>query len=91
MRDPHPMQSARAAAPECRTEPSPQPVFALPVCPLPACPVCAGPPERISWRQRPSEAVVLVFDPCGHRFTSPAPPLLAVTPADPSGPDPLRR
>ncbi|MGE7384668.1 hypothetical protein ACQKM2_04070 [Streptomyces sp. NPDC004126] len=56
------------------------PVLAAPASPLPACPRCADAPERISWRQRPGEPVVLVFDPCGHRWTSPAPPVLAVTP-----------
>ncbi|MFJ9338981.1 hypothetical protein ACIRP0_06770 [Streptomyces sp. NPDC101733] len=70
MRDPQPMCPPLAVAPERRTDPSP----------LPSCPLCAGVPERISWRQRPGEPVVLVFDPCGHRHTSPAPPVLAVTP-----------
>ncbi|MFD8148707.1 hypothetical protein [Streptomyces sp. NPDC059708] len=76
MPDPHTLPPLLTAAPECRTEPGP----------LPDCPRCAAPPERISWRQRPGEPVVLVFDPCGHRHASPAPPLLAVT-----APDPLRR
>lgn len=71
MRDPHPMPPPLAVAPEGRgVRPGP----------LPSCPVCASPPERISWRQRPGEPVVLVFDPCGHRHDSPAPPVLAVTP-----------
>ncbi|MEU3404462.1 hypothetical protein ABZ766_11015 [Streptomyces sp. NPDC006670] len=73
MPDPRPAPPLLSAAPECRTEPGP----------LPDCPRCAAPPERISWRQRPGEPVVLVFDPCGHRHTSPAPPLLAVTPLPP--------
>ncbi|MFD9301390.1 hypothetical protein ACFWCB_01615 [Streptomyces sp. NPDC060048] len=67
MRDPHSTQPA--AAPEYLPEPSP----------LPRCPVCDGAPERISWSQRPGEPVVLVFAPCGHRHTSPAAPVLAVT------------
>ncbi|MFD3549999.1 hypothetical protein ACFWUW_31205 [Streptomyces sp. NPDC058655] len=63
-----------AAAPECPPQPGP----------LPCCPVCDSTPERISWRQRPGLPVVLVFAPCGHRWSSPAPPVLAVTPpADP--------
>ncbi|MCX5192649.1 hypothetical protein OOK31_01870 [Streptomyces sp. NBC_00249] len=78
MRDPHPMPPTLTALPECRTEPGPRPAS-----PLPSCPVCDTAAERISWRQRPGEPVVLVFDPCGHRHTSPAPPLLAVTPAAP--------
>ncbi|MFD0359734.1 hypothetical protein ACFVHW_39310 [Streptomyces sp. NPDC127110] len=69
MRDPHTAPPVLAA-----------PVLAAPASPLPACPRCADAPERISWRQRPGEPVVLVFDPCGHRWTSPAPPVLAVTP-----------
>ncbi|MFD3874557.1 hypothetical protein [Streptomyces sp. NPDC058623] len=73
MRDPHSMPSVLTAAPDGRTRPSP----------LPACPVCVEVPERISWRQRPGEPVVLVFEPCGHRHTSPAPPVLAVTPPPP--------
>ncbi|QES58389.1 hypothetical protein DEJ51_33175 [Streptomyces venezuelae] len=68
MRDPH--ATPLAAAPECLPAPRP----------LPDCPVCADPPERISWRQRPGRPVTLVFDPCGHRWSSPAPPVLAVTP-----------
>ncbi|MEU3725643.1 hypothetical protein [Streptomyces sp. NPDC031705] len=75
MRDPHTAPPVLAAAPECRTDPGP-PASS----PLPACPRCAAAPERISWRQRPGEPVVLAFDPCGHRWTSPAPPVLAVTP-----------
>lgn len=73
MRDPH--STPLAAAPECRSEPSP----------LPRCPVCDGAPERISWRQRPGLPVVLAFDPCGHQHTSPAPPVLAVLPAGSAG------
>ncbi|MFJ1566035.1 hypothetical protein ACIOG8_17705 [Streptomyces erythrochromogenes] len=68
MRDPH--VTPLAAAPECPPEPGP----------LPCCPVCGGVPERISWRQRPGDPVHLVFDPCGHRWSTPAPPVLAVTP-----------
>ncbi|MFD7258682.1 hypothetical protein [Streptomyces sp. NPDC059874] len=66
MRDPH--ATPLAAAPECRPEPGP----------LPGCPVCDGAPERISWRQRPGEPVVLVFEPCGHRRVSAAAPVLTV-------------
>ncbi|MGW7347698.1 hypothetical protein [Streptomyces sp. NPDC054854] len=73
MRDTHPMPSVLTAAPEDRSGPGP----------LPDCPVCVVASERISWRQRPGEPVVLVFEPCGHRHTSPAPPLLAVTPPPP--------
>ncbi|MCX4695177.1 hypothetical protein [Streptomyces sp. NBC_01408] len=69
MRDPH--STPFAAAPECLPEPGP----------LPRCPVCDRVPERISWRQRPGEPVVLAFDPCGHRASSPAAPVLAVVPA----------
>ncbi|MBT2458734.1 hypothetical protein [Streptomyces sp. ISL-86] len=69
MRDPHAMPPL-TAAPECPPEPSP----------LPRCPVCERAPERISWRQRPGRPVLLVFDPCGHRRTSSAAPILAVTP-----------
>ncbi|CAM5659024.1 hypothetical protein SAVIM338S_06724 [Streptomyces avidinii] len=59
------------------------PLAAAPGCPpehsaLPCCPVCDSAPERISWRQRPGQPVVLVFDPCGHRHTSPAAPMLVV-------------
>ncbi|MFH7599203.1 hypothetical protein WDV06_29515 [Streptomyces racemochromogenes] len=71
MPDPHTVPPAPTAA--HRTGPGP----------LPGCPRCATPPRRISWRQRPGEPVVLVFEPCGHRHTSPAPPLLAVTPLPP--------
>ncbi|MEU8777880.1 hypothetical protein [Streptomyces sp. NPDC048606] len=71
MRDPHTAPPTLTALPECRTRPGPP-------SPLPSCPRCAGTPERISWRQRPGEPVVLVFEPCGHRHTSPAPPVLAV-------------
>ncbi|MFG2616712.1 hypothetical protein ACGFXC_03750 [Streptomyces sp. NPDC048507] len=71
MRDPHPMPPTLAARSECREAPP---------GPLPSCPACGTAPERISWRQRPGEPVVLVFDPCGHRHASPAPPVLAVTP-----------
>ncbi|MEV6676937.1 hypothetical protein AB0N09_08705 [Streptomyces erythrochromogenes] len=61
------------------------PLVAAPGCPpqagpLPCCPVCDGVPERISWRQRPEQPVLLVFDPCGHRWSTPAEPVLAVTP-----------
>lgn len=73
MRDPHTAPTVLAAAPRCRTEQGPM------ASPLPDCPQCEDAPQRISWRQRPGEPVVLVFDPCGHRWTSPAPPLLAVT------------
>ncbi|MEV6955867.1 hypothetical protein [Streptomyces sp. NPDC051183] len=72
MRDQH--STPLAAAPECRSEPSP----------LPRCPVCEDAPERISWRQRPGLPVVLAFDPCGHQHTSPAPPVLAVLPPGPA-------
>ncbi|MDX6764610.1 hypothetical protein SIN09_35795 [Streptomyces sp. F8] len=68
MRDPH--LTPLAAAPGCPPE----------SCPLPSCPVCDGVPERISWRQRPGQPVLLVFEPCGHRWSTPAPPVLAVTP-----------
>ncbi|WP_392897076.1 hypothetical protein [Streptomyces sp. LN699] len=73
MRDPHSNPPTLVAEPECPSRPGP----------LPACPVCTGTPERISWRQRPGEPVVLVFEPCGHRHSSPAPPLLVVTPPVP--------
>ncbi|KOU31214.1 hypothetical protein [Streptomyces sp. WM6368] len=73
MRDQH--ATPLTAAPECLPEPRP----------LPCCPVCADAPERISWRQRPGRPVTLVFDPCGHRWFSPAPPVLAVTPPRPAG------
>ncbi|MFB7058031.1 hypothetical protein [Streptomyces vinaceus] len=69
MRDPHPVPLL-VAAPEAPAEPGP----------LPRCPVCASAPERISWRQCPGRPVVLAFDPCGHRYASQAPPVLAVTP-----------
>ncbi|WP_405699814.1 MULTISPECIES: hypothetical protein [unclassified Streptomyces] len=81
MREPPPVPRL-ASAPAAPAEPSP----------LPRCPECASAPERISWRQRPGRPVVLVFDPCGHRYTSPAPPVLAVTPPPPEayeGPAPL--
>ncbi|MFF9978279.1 hypothetical protein [Streptomyces erythrochromogenes] len=68
MRDPH--VTPLAAAPACPPEPGP----------LPRCPVCDGVPERISWRQRPGQPVLLAFDPCDHRWSTPAPPVLAVTP-----------
>ncbi|MCX4782203.1 hypothetical protein [Streptomyces sp. NBC_01264] len=74
MSDPHSTQLA--AAPEYRAD---QP------SPLPCCPVCDEAPERISWRQRPGQPVVLVFDPCGHRYGSPAAPVLAVSPAPVTG------
>ncbi|MFF4330623.1 hypothetical protein ACFYZT_29455 [Streptomyces sp. NPDC001591] len=73
MPDPHTVPPVLTAAPKCRTEPGP----------LPACPRCAAPPRRISWRQRPGEPVALVFEPCGHRHTCAAPPVLAVTPLPP--------
>nr|WSX48255.1 hypothetical protein OG409_04370 [Streptomyces sp. NBC_00974] len=73
MRDPH--STPLAAAPECRPEHSE----------LPRCPVCASTPERISWRQRPGRPVVLVFDPCGHRHTSSAAPVLVVGDAAAAG------
>ncbi|UQX04349.1 hypothetical protein [Streptomyces sp. RerS4] len=76
MRDPHTVPPTLTALPECHTEPEPEPG---PPSPLPSCPACGDAPHRISWRQRPGEPVVLVFDPCGHRHTSPAPPILAVT------------
>ncbi|MFF5705071.1 hypothetical protein ACFY7H_21570 [Streptomyces sp. NPDC012794] len=82
MRDPHTAPPVLAAASECRTGPRPAP----PASPLPVCPRCAVAPERISWRQRPGEPVDLLFDPCGHRWTSPAPPVLAVTPPAPLSP-----
>ncbi|KMO95953.1 hypothetical protein [Streptomyces roseus] len=68
MRDPHTVPRL-VGAPEAPAEPGP----------LPRCPVCASAPERISWRQRPGRPVVLVFDPCGHRYASSTPPHLAVT------------
>ncbi|MFD9478548.1 hypothetical protein [Streptomyces nojiriensis] len=68
MRDQH--VTPLTAAPECLPDPRP----------LPCCPVCADAPERISWRQRPGRPVILVFDPCGHRWSSPAPPVLAINP-----------
>ncbi|MET8755128.1 hypothetical protein ABZW32_34275 [Streptomyces sp. NPDC004667] len=75
MRDPQTVPPpTRASAPELR---------AVRPGPLPSCPVCADAPERISWRQRPGEPVLLVFEPCGHRHGSPAPPVLAVTPPAP--------
>ncbi|MFF3673618.1 hypothetical protein ACFYYS_06455 [Streptomyces sp. NPDC002120] len=70
MRDPH--ATPLAAAPDRAPQAEPGP--------LPRCPVCDGAPERISWRQRPGRPVTLVFDPCGHHWSTPAPPLLAVTP-----------
>lgn len=71
MREPHAVTPLAAAAGRpCPPEPGP----------LPGCPVCDEVPVRISWRQRPGAPVVLVFDPCGHRWSSPAPPVLAVTP-----------
>ncbi|MEU9420219.1 hypothetical protein [Streptomyces sp. NPDC051000] len=73
MRDTHSIPPTLVAGPECPERPGP----------LPVCAVCAVTPQRISWRQRPGEPVVLVFDPCGHRHTSPAPPLLVVTPPIP--------
>ncbi|WP_329200567.1 MULTISPECIES: hypothetical protein [unclassified Streptomyces] len=69
MRDPHTAPPTLAAPPG---SPGAGPA-------LPPCPVCAGRVERISWRERPGESVVLVLAPCGHRHATPAPPLLAVT------------
>ncbi|GHI85448.1 hypothetical protein ACWGF3_27855 [Streptomyces xanthophaeus] len=80
MRDPH--SSPFAAAPERLPVPGPAPEPGP--GPLPCCPVCDRAPQRISWRQRPGEPVVLAFDPCGHRASSPAAPVLAVLP--PYGP-----
>ncbi|MCJ0869354.1 hypothetical protein [Streptomyces sp. AP-93] len=95
MSDPHSTQLA--AAPEYRPEPipsstsspsspssssSPLGLMSRPG-PLPCCPVCDEAPERISWRQRPGQPVVLVFDPCGHRHGSPAAPVLAVSAPQP--------
>ncbi|GGZ46946.1 hypothetical protein AB0P12_10170 [Streptomyces subrutilus] len=68
MRDPH--RTPLVAAPAVPPEPSP----------LPCCPVCDERPERISWRQRPGLPVVLVFEPCDHRWTSSTAPVLTVTP-----------
>ncbi|CAL9610087.1 hypothetical protein SUDANB120_05626 [Streptomyces sp. enrichment culture] len=79
MPDPHPVPPL-AAVPERAPESGPEPG------PLPRCPVCAHLPERISWRQQPGRPVVLAFDPCGHRHTSPAAPVLAVTPPRPPAP-----
>ncbi|WP_030296381.1 hypothetical protein [Streptomyces katrae] len=80
MREPHPVPRLASA-----------PTRTAATSPLPRCPECASAPERISWRQRPGRPVVLVFDPCGHRYVSPAPPVLAVTPPPPEGPAPLSR
>ncbi|MFB6617064.1 hypothetical protein ACFCV9_23090 [Streptomyces sp. NPDC056367] len=66
MRDPH--ATPLAAARDCPPEPGP----------LPCCPVCGAAAERISWRQRPGEPVVLAFEPCGHRRVSAAAPVLKV-------------
>ncbi|MGW8784525.1 hypothetical protein ACWGNM_41605 [Streptomyces sp. NPDC055796] len=75
MRDPHTVPRL-VAAPEAPAERGP----------LPCCPVCGSAPERISWRQCPGRPVLLVFDPCGHRHTSRAAPVLAVTaPPAPAG------
>ncbi|MEW2417279.1 hypothetical protein AB0953_26635 [Streptomyces sp. NPDC046866] len=79
MRDPRP-RPPLAAVPQCRPETDPEPEPG----PLPRCPVCDGAPERVSWRQQSGRPVSLVFEPCGHRHTSPAPPALAITP--PGGP-----
>lgn len=68
MREPHSSTSLVAAS-ECPPE------SGL----LPGCPVCDGVTLRISWRQRPGQSVALVFEPCGHRWSSPAPPVLEVT------------
>lgn len=83
MSDPHSTQLA--AAPGYRPQPHPLSPAGTsgPMGrpgPLPCCPVCDEVPERISWRQRPGQPVVLVFDPCGHRHGSPAAPVLAVSP-----------
>ncbi|WP_327302566.1 hypothetical protein OG730_02520 [Streptomyces sp. NBC_01298] len=94
MSDPYSTQLA--AAPEYRVEPRrlnpagrPSPASppgpASRPGPLPCCPVCEEPPERISWRQRPGQPVVMVFDPCGHRHGSPAAPVLAVSPPPVTG------
>ncbi|MCX5128323.1 hypothetical protein ABT024_26410 [Streptomyces sp. NPDC002812] len=94
MSDPHSTQLA--AAPEYRAEPR-RPSPSSPIGsmsptgrsdqpgPLPCCPVCEDAPERISWRQRPGQPVVLVFEPCGHRHGSPAAPVLAVSPPPVTG------
>ncbi|MER6780898.1 MULTISPECIES: hypothetical protein [unclassified Streptomyces] len=74
MRDPHTVPRL-VAAPGAAAEPGP----------LPRCPVCGSAPERISWRQCPGRPVALVFEPCGDRYTSPAAPILAVTPPVPAG------
>ncbi|MFJ7263406.1 hypothetical protein ACIQV2_24945 [Streptomyces globosus] len=81
MPDPHPVPPL-AAVPEPgpKRGPQPGPQTRPEPGPLPRCPVCARLPERISWRQQPGRPVVLAFDPCGHRHTSPAAPVLAVTP-----------
>ncbi|MEU6890385.1 hypothetical protein ABZ934_01025 [Streptomyces sp. NPDC046557] len=71
MRDPHTAPPTLRAAPD---------VPGGRAGPLPPCPVCAGRAERVSWRRRPGEPLVLVFDPCGHRHPVSAPPLLTVTP-----------
>ncbi|MFI5762316.1 hypothetical protein ACIA8F_15410 [Streptomyces sp. NPDC051563] len=76
MSDPHATQLAAAPSP---TGPTGQ------ASPLPCCPVCEDAPERISWRQRPGQPVVLVFEPCGHRHGSPAAPVLAVSPPPVTG------
>lgn len=76
MSDQHATQLA--AAPGYLPEPN-RPGLSNPPSPLPCCPVCDEAPERISWRQRPGQPVVLVFDPCGHRHGSPAAPVLAVS------------
>ncbi|AXE24375.1 hypothetical protein C0216_13750 [Streptomyces globosus] len=84
MPDPH-LVPPLAAVPERAPEPAPG--SGTEPGPLPRCPVCARLPERISWRQQPGRPVVLAFAPCGHRHTSPAAPVLAVTPPRP----PVRR
>ncbi|MCP3753319.1 hypothetical protein [Streptomyces sp. TBY4] len=82
-----PQATQLATVPGCRPEqsrPDPSGPSGRPG-PLPCCPVCDEAPERISWRQRPGQPVVLVFDPCGHRHGSPAAPVLAVSPAPVTG------
>ncbi|MEV6584122.1 hypothetical protein AB0M92_39050 [Streptomyces sp. NPDC051582] len=68
MRDPHTVPRL-VPAPRAPVDPGP----------LPRCPVCGSAPERVSWRQCPGRPVVLVFDPCAHRYAAQAPPVLTVT------------
>ncbi|MCX5402751.1 hypothetical protein OHA37_02485 [Streptomyces sp. NBC_00335] len=77
--EPRPLSSTGTSSSTGTLSPAPQPG------PLPCCPVCEEAPERISWRQRPGQPVVLVFDPCGHRHGSPAAPVLAVSPLPVTG------